>query len=394
MVQCKKCSHIFRDSYSLAKHMSRKKPCGESHQNLILSTNDEDKDIKPLLNTILIELSEIKNKITELNKQIPEIKKSDISLHETTEKNGPNSSSQPSVCDEQNIKKKDVLCEKMGSKSNLQNCNELECKFCKKPFHRKNLGRHLNVCRLANDPVRLLEIELGVEWESVIQEQNDSHSGRECKYCKKSFCRKAYLNKHIVSCAIKKEYHQKLLNQKNNKELTELPELPELPESPELPEDHSVEILNFGDTVDNVSEHEIVQAINSITNDYSGYPHKIFNMAADLIIKYDQLLNTKNPENKNLVVPTYNCIFAKIKRSNYWEKVYTNEYLDKLFKDRANGIYNKFSNTSITKTFKSIFIEIKHFSQLGFDHKGFVNGYVSYTDRRSIKSKFKVSKIN
>jgi len=272
------------------------------------------------------------------------------------------------------------------NESNKQQPGEIECKFCKKQFHRKNIGRHVSVCRLAKDPVRLLEIDLGVEY------QHPDPSGKECKYCNKVFCRPNYLNKHLVVCSLKKEYHQKLLNQKNKEH-----ELPVI-NSAVI---NSGEILNFGDTLDNVTDQEIIDSINSIINDHSSKYEKVFNMAGDIVIKYDQLLNKQN---KNYKLSSYRSQVAQVKLNNCWERVDADIYLQKLFKYRALLLFNRISigssstfdfiNSEKSKLVNGIFTEIKHFAQHGFEHKGFVNGYVSYSDRRSIKSKFKISKLN
>ena len=158
MNDCKRCGKCFRDQYNLSRHQSRTKPCKDKNE-VVKNTSIEQSNI--------------------FAKQI------DTSGTLSSTLNNPNLL----------INKQKSIC-----------CEFCFCEF----FNRQCLARHYNSCKLQDDPVRQLEIELEITPEVP-------ENKLECRFCNKVLSRKATLNKH--KCKIKEEYHQKLLKQKGKQQV-------------------------------------------------------------------------------------------------------------------------------------------------------------------------------
>ena len=112
MFVCKKCSHCFRDSYNLTKHISRKKPC------------------TPLQNE---------------------------------NKNGNMFSSDKITSSSEKITSSS---EKITSSSDkiTSSLEDRKCEFCLNQFYcKKYKNKHEEICKFREDPIRLLEIEKEVK---------------------------------------------------------------------------------------------------------------------------------------------------------------------------------------------------------------------------------------
>jgi hypothetical protein len=99
----------------------------------------------------------------------------------------------------------------------LTNCkkqkNDLKCNFCFDTFkNQRTKGLHLTRCKLKDDPVRLLEIELDIK--------EFKHIGPStCRFCEKTYNTLYYLPIHYRSCRQKEKYHKDLLKQKEQREI-------------------------------------------------------------------------------------------------------------------------------------------------------------------------------
>jgi hypothetical protein len=69
---------------------------------------------------------------------------------------------------------------------------------------------HKHICKLKNDPIRLLEIKLNIKIEIPDNEC-------ECRFCNKEFSRIDSLHRHTITCKSRKEYLENLLKQNNKK---------------------------------------------------------------------------------------------------------------------------------------------------------------------------------
>jgi len=85
-----------------------------------------------------------------------------------------------------------------------QNTTHFTCDYCLDIFSRvDSLSRHKRVCTHKDDPVRILEIKLGIKI-SVVK------SSTICRFCNVEMARKDSLTRHMHSCKAKKEYQEHL----------------------------------------------------------------------------------------------------------------------------------------------------------------------------------------
>jgi len=174
MFKCENCEGIFRDSYNLRRHMSRLKPCKSPYT---VNTHDTRKNEYP--NSI----REYPNSTREYPNSTQEYPNSTREYPNYTElhpKNTPENSKQ----------------------------NKIHCEFCLKKYSRVcKLKQHYNICKLKNDPIRLLELENKID--------PDIPSNKlECRFCNLVFCRSDTLNKHIGVCNGREDYHKNLIKKR------------------------------------------------------------------------------------------------------------------------------------------------------------------------------------
>jgi hypothetical protein len=79
--------------------------------------------------------------------------------------------------------------------------DEKRCTYCNKKFKRHvDLRKHESlVCKLKNDSVRKIEIELGIPYPTGLQQN-------ECRFCHTIFSRTQNLTKHLLTCKSKVKY--------------------------------------------------------------------------------------------------------------------------------------------------------------------------------------------
>ena len=195
-------------------------------------------------------------------------------------------------------------------------------------------------------------------------------------YCNKIYTRVANLNKHIIKCKVLLDYHKELLTIKRNI------------------------VIDFGETVDEISDHEIIKLLTITIEECSESEERIYISSGKLIQKYDELLTMSYPGNNNLIIPNPRSTFANAKYKDNWIKVSTEVSLEESFKERAERLFNRleniysiYENLSEIQISKDIRIELKQFSKNGFKHKGFVNGISNGYDYRIIKSNYKFNKL-
>jgi hypothetical protein len=85
------------------------------------------------------------------------------------------------------------------------------CLWCDSTFSTKfNLKVHNDRCKMVNDPVKVLEREVGVLTPTV-------YRNKFCKFCDRSFSRKFSADSHRNVCKKRENYLNALKNEKNNK---------------------------------------------------------------------------------------------------------------------------------------------------------------------------------
>ena len=95
----------------------------------------------------------------------------------------------------------EIVKDKLESKKNIST----KCKFCLNIFsNNRYLKIHEKNCKQCDDPIRLLEIE-----QDICPILPDSKTC--CRFCDKDLYRIDNLNRHILICKEREEYHQTLL---------------------------------------------------------------------------------------------------------------------------------------------------------------------------------------
>jgi hypothetical protein len=120
------------------------------------------------------------------------------------------------------VKKKSQELESEDESSDKENYNEEDynaevsnkynkCIFCLLCYKRIHYNNHQKVCKLKYDPIRLLEIKLGIKIDTAINTRYDLYSNKDCSYCNtKCINLGKYLN-HREICDKRDTYYQELL---------------------------------------------------------------------------------------------------------------------------------------------------------------------------------------
>jgi hypothetical protein len=345
MPKCKNCNTFFRDNYDLLRHESRVKPC--------------------VKNILILDKAENPNNTLE--------------NPNNTLENPNNTLENPNNT--------------LENPNNTFNTSLNTCKHCLNCFStQSNKCKHEKICKLKDDPIRVLETENG-----IIPELPENNT--ECRFCNKTFCRKGVLNKHIPNCKEREVYHQILVKEKqqyitnnNNNNVTTINNNKNSHNTNCNNTTNNNLILNFGqENLNHLQTENIIKLLRDIRKEFGN--DQIYLMAGNLISSFDNYIR-ENPENKNLIIPDSKCLYAETKIEGGWEKMSIDRSLNKAFKNSAKELYTRKEeiDSSNDRVFnsnrnKEIFTEVKHFSNKGFNH------YHSQEDLRQIKTEFKISKL-
>ena len=245
-----------------------------------------------------------------------------------------------------------------------------KCCFCLNNFFNKEtMKRHQQKCKQRDDPIRLLEVEQKIE--PVLPDSKTC-----CRFCDKELSRISYLNKHLIICKKREEYHQ-MLNLNNNIINNNF--------------NNIINIINFnipGQESDQVLTEHIIDRLRE-------FPKKTIDsiclMAGNLICSYDNLLR-KDPRNQNIIIPEPKSLYAEIVTPNGWKKESADTCLNKTFKNSANKLFDR--KDEIDNYNKKVF-KIKQNIEIFSEVKKFgINGFAENTrDVQKIKTSFKVDKL-
>ena len=151
MTTCDTCNKDFKAVWRLERHLSKKNPCRPVTQNNRVKIEKDPK-------------SHAENAESTQNSSL---------------ENENDTKQQPS----KNIDSKQQVSKR--------------CQFCNKEC-KKNIKRHENICPMANDEVREIEIELGIPY--------TEHDKLTCRFCKIKYTRPYNLRMHQETCNEKKTY--------------------------------------------------------------------------------------------------------------------------------------------------------------------------------------------
>jgi hypothetical protein len=345
MSSCKNCGTCFRDKWVLERHMSRIKPCKKV--NILIQNDNQSLEEKISISGEKISTSEEKISTSE-----EKISTSEEKISTSEEKN-----------------------------------QSIKCEFCLNIFHCKKYKKiHQENCKLKNDPIRLLEIEKKIKI-------NIPGSKTECRFCNKDFCRLSVLNKHIIHCKEREDYHKQLLTKSTEMQIQNIGTLNNGTMNINNGTVNNITINNFGqESLDHLQIEKTIDLLRKIRAEYDA--EDVYISAGELIISFDKYIR-EVPENRNISIPDPKGIYANIKTTEGWEMHLIEKVLNKGFKKSANLLYDTKNsindhNTRVfeSNTNKSIFTEIKDFANKGFKHSKYGD-----TKSRQIKTSYKISKL-
>jgi hypothetical protein len=322
MYQCTKCKSVFRDNYVLNRHMMRLKPCIG-----FIQKNPDDTPSKNLQDHS--KNFQIDNKNFQIDNKNFQI-----------------------------------------DNKNFQIDNKNKCCFCLNTFCNKyTKNRHETICSDRDDPLRLLEIKIGVDPKAP-------PSKTECRFCNNDFSRRDYLKKHIKNCKEREEYHQKLLNkEKMEQQIINNTTINNNTVNNNINNGtvNNININVFGqESTEHLKVENLIQMLRDLSQDYN--KDQVYLSAGEFINLVNRYIR-EVPENDNFNIPDPKGLYAEIKTSKGVEKVSIDRYLEKSFKSSAKTILDKKDsiNEQNERVFKSetnkeIFSEVKGFAKDGFRH--------------------------
>ena len=306
MVNCCDCKRWFRDNYSLKRHMSRSKPCVVKNEH------------------------EQKRMIAENSTPIAE----------------------NSTLDAENST--------LGAENNTLGAeNSTSCVWCLKSFSTKfNLMVHMKSCHLRDDPVRILERELGI---------TPTLNNNKCRFCDRSFSRKFTADRHRSVCQKREEYILSLKNQKNN-----------------------TKINPFGnESLEHIELSRLLSIFQSINETYR--PDDYYIKAGKLITAFAEYINL-DPLNNNIKLKSDRSKIGKVYYPDGWESMDTDDIVDRSFKNTANKLNNQgLNNTPLNVHNRNVLGIVSDFAQVGIHQVG-----ANHSERKRVFNGFKVAlvKIN
>jgi hypothetical protein len=356
---CKDCNRVFRDDYNLHRHMSRLVPCTLGKHPSIVNKN-------------------VPNTSQEGQKTPGACQKTPEACQKTPEA----CQKTPGAC-----QKTPRACQKTPEPSEITPDNK--CEFCLNCYSTKrNLRRHLDICKLRYDPIRLLEIKNDIKF--------DSFPKTECRFCNKDFINVNKLNNHFKICKEREDYHQNLIKNDTTKGISTIGVQNNIQTQNNNTNNGVINNYNinvFGqESLEHIQVEKTIDLLRKIRSDYD--TNDVYLSAGELIISFDNYIR-EVPENNNMVVPDSKCLYANVKTEEGWEKFSVENMLNKGFKNSAKSLYdNKESIDSHNKkvfesnTNKEIFTEIKQFAAKGFNHAKYGD-----SKARQVKSSYKVSRL-
>ncbi len=273
MFECEKCKKVFRDRYNLTKHQSRIRPC------------KKNMSIEPLGESPKCTLGNANSSLGNANSSM----------------GNANSS--------------------MGN-ANSSIDKKINCVYCLISFKTKqNKNKHENNCKYKNDPIRLLEIEKGIE--PKIPENR-----LECRFCSKIFSRSDNFNRHIPTCKDREKYLKTL-------------EKPQSPLSTTINNNNNNTTFNNCFFVINSNDLDIEEYLYCMKTAADEYNRSdIPKIAGESLCLINKQLIKKNPDNKFITFPHLNSMHANQKTSEGTEMITVEKGFNRILKNTSKCILN------------------------------------------------------
>ena len=345
MFSCQKCRKKFRDNWDLGKHMSRIRPC---------------------------------EAVIDPGTPTPDIPKSTLGEQKSTLLD------QKSTLGEQ----KSTLGEQKSTLENSKSLKDTQCIWClNKFFNISTKNRHVNTCKMLNDPLRKLEIEKG-----IIPEE---HADNSCRFCNKVYSRKSNLNKHFC-----KEREERLIKLKENRHvggnvtINNVSNVSNTNSNNVTNIDNSINITLNVHKKENTNELNVELLIDELRklNRLHGKENH-FVIAGNLVIFLDGQI-TQKVENVNAFIENAKTIAGQLLTEKGWEILPADEIIDLKIKNTANKLVEL--RPAIDKYNPKVFqqpdscLTMKEVAKIGTRGLRYGKNTVG---KREIKTKMKVNTI-
>ena len=312
MVECKNCGHWFRDNYKLNRHLDRLKPC--------INKNTQS----------------VQNQGEQIHPSDEQIHPSDEQIHPSDEQFHP--------LDEQ-----------------IHPLNK--CVYCSNTFYNNSsLKRHTLICKMKEDPIRLLEIKYKIN--PVTPE-----SKLDCRFCNKTLSTMQKLTNHFKVCKEREDYLNELLNketcQVNNVTNNNVTNNNITNNTFNDNRANNIFILSFGnENLDNIRVEDIMNDVNKLIEENGNSNNYI--IAGKLLTKFEERVK-ENPENKNIKLRSINSNYGEIKTDRGMKKVKIEKFLDSCIKNTAKN-FNKKKSSIKTKNreTKKILNHVDTYATIGY----------------------------
>jgi len=327
MKNCVNCNMSFRNLFDLNRHMSRKVPC--------------NKEIK------LEEIEENPKSTLENPKNTLEDPKSTL----------------------------------------LQN----KCEYC---FHNffsaSNRNKHYSKCKFKDDPIRQMEIELGINTHIPKCET-------ECRFCYKVLSRTSNLNKHLSICKERERYNISLKEKlkKNSKEnvINNITNNNNSINNGTINNINNVNINVFGnEDLSHIALERIIDEMRKINKTIE--PSEDYLRAGKWVISFNCIVN-ENADNKNTILSDAKSMVTETLTENGWIKQHTNDAVEQTFKVRSGQLVQmkdqiEDHNPKVfqTSTTQRSWNHLEQFEKHGLNYNS------QSAHNRRIKSAFKVSMLD
>ena len=252
--------------------------------------------------------------------------------------------------------------------------NDKKCKWCLNTFSRNfTLNKHTNVCKLVDDPIRKLEMELGIipDLKSCV-----------CRFCKKDY---KCISRH--ECKKQAEYLESI---KIKKRTT----------GGNIYNINKGTINNIYKNINNVTVNldasqviEELRAINKVIGKLQPY------LTAGKWITAVETMVREDPGNRTVSLASMKSMEGMILTENGWVAEPADFLVEQTFKFAAQHLHNMENdlvecNPRVIPANNETWREVGHFAKDGLNYKGF-GGSASGGDQvRKLRTAFKVAMVN
>ncbi len=250
----------------------------------------------------------------------------------------------------------------------IQSISVYDCKYCKKIFNRKyNLDRHLNICKVkrSEDEDEIIYLskdaktkdEENIELKNKIEKQN-----KEIEELKKLFYELAQNNKNT------RKYNKKITNNNNTTNNNTINNTQNNNANINI-------ILPYGKELENIKLNEVLDHL--AVRDFDNLLPKL--------VKYIYL-NKDKPENQNFVVNDIARNKCQYFDGEKWITAKANDKILKLFENTNSLITDPFDRPELEKTLKFIRENKKYESKINtiIESKNFAKSLFDETEKENL----------